>query len=177
VQVIRYDPTYLHRSMTTLKKKGLPVEEFTQSVSNMEKASQNLFDLMMTGRLLAYQHDDLRSHIQFAVGESKGKGMRIVKEKNARYKVDGAVTLAMAAYDVIERAILPREKPQIITSPFGEVATIRRHGIDQMMYIEQPDGTPKKITRREFEESLPPALRSKGYNKKTIPDEFIRRHG
>jgi len=45
------------------------------------------------------------------------------------------------------------------------------------MYIEQPDGTSQKITRREFEESLPPALRSDGYNKKEIPEEFIRRHG
>jgi len=43
---ILYDPYQFHRSATTLKSEGLPMEEFPQTVSNLTQMGQNLYELI-----------------------------------------------------------------------------------------------------------------------------------
>jgi len=93
---VKYDPFQFHRSATTLKKKGLPMEEYPQTVSNLTEIGQNLFDLIEYGNMLLYPCKDIRIEATCAVGKETSRGIRIVKEKSTQ-KIDQIIALAMAA--------------------------------------------------------------------------------
>lgn len=123
---IRYDSTHLMQMMNRLKNKGLPTVPFDQSQTSMVKASQLLFDLLRNRNLEAYPADDLRKHLQMAVAETSNRGFRIVKGKvSKRHHVDGAVALAMAAYDAVENGGVDISIPVKLESPFSDMTVLK----------------------------------------------------
>lgn len=96
---VRYDPWQFHRSATTLRKKGLPMDEFPQTGSNLTEMGQNLYDLVEYGNILLYPCKDMRYEATCAIAKETGRGLRIMKEKSTQ-KIDQIVALAMAALGV-----------------------------------------------------------------------------
>lgn len=136
VSAIVYDPRDFHRSMVTLKKKGYNLVEYTQSASNMISATQNMYDLFRQGIMAVYKDDELRQHIRFAKAKVDERGFRLVKDKAATYKIDGAVAMAMAAYHVIKIGGIDTSIPIRIESPFSDVSAWSHNYIDQSMFPE-----------------------------------------
>ena len=52
---VKYDPYQFHRSAVTLRKKGLPMEEFPQTGGNLTEMGQNLHDLVKYGNIVFYE--------------------------------------------------------------------------------------------------------------------------
>jgi hypothetical protein len=122
-----YDPYQFHRSMTTLRNKGLTLDEFQQSAGNMTAASTTLYDLLRQKNLLAYPDSQARDHIKNAVAKDTGRGFRIVKDTTmsgrkrlTRKPVDFAVALAMASHTAIESGGLDVGRPVVLASPFAD---------------------------------------------------------
>jgi phage terminase large subunit-like protein len=145
ISAVVYDPTQLHQAMTNLTKKGFTTVSFTQTVENMTKATHNLYDLLKNGNLEAYEADDLRDHIRFAAAEVKGRGYRLVKPTKAgRNKIDGAIALAMSAYDAVMRGGVDTTEMIVVEAPFGDVS--------EYTYTDP--------AQQAMEDLLPPELRS-----------------
>ena len=123
VAVIGYDPAHLYQLMLNLSKDHLPVKEFVQSVSNMTKASQNLFDLLKFRRFRTYKDEEARIHIQNTVAQAESNGIRIVKHPGSFRKkpVDYAVALAMAAYLAVSSGGIDVTQPLVVVSPFSDL--------------------------------------------------------
>lgn len=102
VREVRYDPWGFQRSAQTLSKRGVNMVEFPQTVPNLTAMSQNLYELLKGGNLIAYPDDDIRLAIQRAVAVESSRGLKIDKAK-ASHKIDVVVALAMAALGVVER--------------------------------------------------------------------------
>lgn len=118
---IWYDPTQLHQMMTNLYNKGIRTEEFPQTVGNMTKASQNIYDLFKSQSYVSYYDEEFRRHLQMTVAETKGQGFRIVKTKTSeRHKIDGAVALAIAAYQAILGGGVDTSEAIDIRAPFSD---------------------------------------------------------
>ena len=95
---VRYDPFQFHRSAITLAKKGLPMQEFPQTTSNLTEIGQNLYDLVEYGNLTLYPCKDMRYEATCSIAKETGRGLRIVKEKSTA-KIDQIIALAMAALE------------------------------------------------------------------------------
>jgi phage terminase large subunit-like protein len=98
---LRYDPYQFHRSAITLAKKGIPVEEYPQTIPNLTEMGQGLYDLVNTGQLVLYPDKDLRHEANSAIAKETGRGLRIAKEK-ATQKIDQIVALAMASIGAVK---------------------------------------------------------------------------
>jgi hypothetical protein len=90
------DPYQLHRSITTLQKAGLPIEEYPQTQPNLTAAGQALYDLLNGRNLRLYPSEELRAQALATVAIESPRGWRIAKEKTGK-KIDAIVALAMAA--------------------------------------------------------------------------------
>ena len=110
---VKYDPFQFHRSATTLVKKGLPMEEYPQTGSNLTKIGQNIYDLVEYGNILLYPCKDMRYEATCAIAKETGRGLRIMKEKSTQ-KIDQIVALAMAALDAAkeESRLIPEFDPR-----------------------------------------------------------------
>jgi phage terminase large subunit-like protein len=97
------DPYQMARSIATLKKAGVRIEEYPQTTGNLTAAGQNLFELIRGRNLTMYPDAELRQHALNAVAIESARGWRLAKEKASR-KVDGVVALSFAALDAAERA-------------------------------------------------------------------------
>ncbi len=97
---IKYDPYQFHRSATTLKKKGLHMEEYPQTTGNLTEIGQNCYDLVEYGNIVLYPCKDMRYEATCAIAKDTGRGLRIVKEKSTQ-KIDQIVALAMAALEAV----------------------------------------------------------------------------
>lgn len=113
---VKYDPFQFHRSAATLKKKGLPMEEYPQTSSNLTEIGQNLYDLVEYGNIVLYPCRDMRYEATCAMAKETGRGLKIMKEKSTQ-KIDQIVALAMAALDVpkVESGIISNFDPKIHT--------------------------------------------------------------
>ena len=101
IAVILFDPYQFHRSATTLKVAGLPMEEFPQTTGNLTAMGQNLFELIKHKNIVLYEDEDLRKSANQAVAIESSRGWRIAKEKTT-HKIDVIVALGMSAYAAIE---------------------------------------------------------------------------
>jgi phage terminase large subunit-like protein len=101
VRTILCDPYQLHRSITTLKAAGLPIEEFPQTTGNTTQMGQVLFDLLRGRNLRLYCSQELRAQACATVAVESARGFRIAKEKSAK-KIDAIVALAMACVAAID---------------------------------------------------------------------------
>jgi len=97
-----YDPYQMARSAATLRKAGVPMEEYPQTTGNLTATGQNLYDLVRERRLVMYPDAELRRHALGAVAIETGRGWRIAKERASR-KVDGVVALSFAALAAVTR--------------------------------------------------------------------------
>ena len=106
IATIRYDPYQMARSAETLKKAGLPMEEYPQTSGNLTASGQNLFELIKSRGLAVYPDKELRDHAINAVAVDSGRGWKLSKEKASR-KIDGLVALSFAALSAIASAPVP----------------------------------------------------------------------
>jgi phage terminase large subunit-like protein len=95
---VNYDPYQFHRSALTLSKKGLPMQEFPQTIPNLTHCGQALYDLVQGQNLIMYPDKDLRYEASCAIGKETTRGIRIAKESTSA-KIDQIVALAMAAVE------------------------------------------------------------------------------
>lgn len=120
------DPAHLHQTLTRLKFRGLPVVEYTQTVNNMVRASQSLYDSLKYNNLESYPDEEMKRHIQLAIAETSSTGFRLVKNKsNANAHMDGSVALALSVYDAIQHAGIDSGEVLTIMSPFSEMGRNR----------------------------------------------------
>lgn len=96
------DPYQLHRSISTLKAAGMPIEEYPQTVPNLTAAGQSLFDLLNGQNIRMYPAADVRQQAMATVAVESARGWRIAKEKASR-KIDVIVALAMACRAAMEQ--------------------------------------------------------------------------
>lgn len=96
-----------------LTRAGLRIEEFPQSLPNLTKASQNLFELIGGRNLVLYPDAAMRLAISRAVAVETARGWKISKEKQA-HKIDVVVALGMAAYAAVRSAtVVPQYVPMV----------------------------------------------------------------
>ena len=95
VQVL-FDPYQMAATAQRLTRAGVPIEEFPQSPANLTAASQNLFELINAGNIVAYPNDAMRLAISRAVAVESSRGWRLDKAKQS-HKIDIVVALAMSA--------------------------------------------------------------------------------
>jgi phage terminase large subunit-like protein len=98
---VLFDPWQLQSVAQRLRRIGLPIEEFAQSVPNLTAASQNLYELIQGGNLAIYSDAAMRLAVSRAVAIETSRGWRISKEKQS-HKIDVIVALAMAAHACVE---------------------------------------------------------------------------
>lgn len=120
-----YDPAQFQRSSITLQRKGLPMVEYPNTAGNMMLATQALYDLLKNDTLDAYPDPELRDHIRYATAETTSRGFRLVKGRNAKFKIDAAIALAMACFDAVNRGGVDTSVPIQIISPFSDATAIR----------------------------------------------------
>src|SRR6266480_3294776 len=96
VRGVLYDPSQMQASAQRLRREGVPIEGFPQSVSNLTEASQNLYELIKGGNLVTYPDAAVRLAVSRAVAVETARGWRIAKDKQS-HKIDVVVALAMAA--------------------------------------------------------------------------------
>jgi Phage Terminase len=106
VQAIRYDPWQMAAVAQRMIKRGVPMEEFPQTTSNLTDSSSNLFELIKSGSLQVYADDAMRTSISQAVAVETPRGWRIAKEK-AKHKIDVVVALGMACHAAVKQEMLP----------------------------------------------------------------------
>jgi phage terminase large subunit-like protein len=107
IRDIRCDPWQMHASITRLKARGLRIQEYAQTQSNLTQMGQSLFDLLNGRNFRTYPAADLRQHALNTVAVDTPRGWRIAKEKASK-KIDGIVALAMAAVAAIEGKHVPQ---------------------------------------------------------------------
>jgi phage terminase large subunit-like protein len=98
---VLYDPFQMHATAQRLQGAGVPMEEYPQSVPNLTRASQNLFELIEARNLVAYPNEALRLAVSRAVAVETTRGWRIAKDKQS-HKIDVVVALAMAALAALD---------------------------------------------------------------------------
>jgi hypothetical protein len=107
VRAVRYDPYMMQASAQRLRRAGVPMQEYPQSVPNITEASQNLYELIKARSLTVYPDSDIRLCVQRAVAVESARGWKISKEK-ASHKIDIVVALGMAALATIHEVTRPR---------------------------------------------------------------------
>lgn len=103
-----YDPFQMAAIASSLRARGLPMEEFPQTVGNLTAAGQNLYELIRGRGLLLYPDEELRQHALNAVALDTGRGWRIAKEKASR-KIDGLAALSFAALGAARVVVVPSQ--------------------------------------------------------------------
>jgi len=95
VRRVHYDPYQMQASAQRLRRLGVNIFEFPQSVPNLTRASQNLYELIKSGGIVLYPDDDIRLALQRSVAVESTRGWRIAKDKTS-HKIDVVVALGMA---------------------------------------------------------------------------------
>lgn len=100
IEKILVDPFQMHRSIVTLKKAMLRIEELPQTTQNTTAMGQALWDLLSGRNLRVYPSAELREQALNTIAVEARRGWRIAKERGSR-KIDAIVALAMASYAAI----------------------------------------------------------------------------
>jgi hypothetical protein len=111
---VLFDPYQMAASAQRLKGRGIPIEEFPQSVPNLTEASQNLYELIQGRNLTLYPDDAIRLAISRAVAVEGARGWKISKEKQS-HKIDVVVALGMACLAAVRGAINRGQAPAMAT--------------------------------------------------------------
>lgn len=96
------DPSQFLYMKQRLNQRHVRTEEFVQSVSQMTKAGNALFDTIRQGNLKVYPGaTDLRGCVLSARGRETERGVRLVKQTQSK-KIDAGIALAMAVSLALE---------------------------------------------------------------------------
>ena len=106
VQAIRYDPWQMASVAQRMIKRGVPMEEFPQTISNLTDSSSNLYELIKACNLQVYPDATMRLSVSQAVAVETPRGWRIAKEK-AKHKIDVVVALGMACHAAVKQEMQP----------------------------------------------------------------------
>jgi hypothetical protein len=91
-----YDPFQMAASSQRLRREGVRMREYPQSISNLTAVAENLYTLIKGGNLLAYPDAEIRTAISRAGAVEGAHGWKIVKERQS-HRIDIVIALAMAA--------------------------------------------------------------------------------
>ena len=101
VQRVLFDPWQMQGTAQRLRRAGLNIEEFAQSPGNLRQASQGLFDLISSRRLVMYPDQEIRLAASRAIAKEMPRGCwRIAKDQQS-HKIDVIVALAMSAHAAV----------------------------------------------------------------------------
>ena len=100
VRRVHYDPYQMQASSQRLRRLGINMVEFPQSVPNLTRSSQNLYELLKSGGIVLYPDPDIRLACQRSVAIETARGWRIAKDKTS-HKIDVVVALGMAALGAV----------------------------------------------------------------------------
>jgi hypothetical protein len=101
VRQILFDPWQMQAVSQRLVKRGLRIEPFNQSLPNLTAASQDLFDLIQSGSILAYPDAAMRLAVSRAVAIETPRGWRIGKDRQT-HKIDVVIALGMACLAAVQ---------------------------------------------------------------------------
>lgn len=93
-----FDPAYFLRSAQALEGDGLTMVEFPQQDAHMVPASQNLYQLVVEGKIAHDGDAALARQVRNAIADQRPRGWRISKPKGSRRHIDACVAAAIAAY-------------------------------------------------------------------------------
>lgn len=148
------DPTHFYRSITGLKKEGLPIEEFKQTAPNMTSATSTLYDLLQFRKIKFFQHEELRDHIRFSTAKPSGSSFRISRAEEGRNPNDGCVALAIACYNAVSHGGHDTSQEITIRSGEAELTGLKPSGTPDDKGIPEALGGPRDWT--EFPADLRP---------------------
>lgn len=100
VREVRFDPFQMQSVAQRLRRSGLRMNEFPQTISNLTEASTALYELIKGRNLIAYSDGELRLSMNHAVALETPRGWRIAKDK-ASHRIDVIVALAQAAFAAV----------------------------------------------------------------------------
>lgn len=96
VRSILYDPFQMAASSQRLDRRGLPMQEYPQTTTNLTAIAENFFSLVKGGNFLAYSDGQIRSAVSRAVAVESSRGWKIAKDKQS-HRIDIVIAIAMAA--------------------------------------------------------------------------------
>jgi hypothetical protein len=102
VRRVHFDPYQMQASSQRLRRLGINMVEFPQSLPNLTRASQNLYELIKSGGIVLYPDADIRLALQRSVAVESTRGWRIAKDKTS-HKIDVVVALGMAAVGAVRQ--------------------------------------------------------------------------
>jgi phage terminase large subunit-like protein len=115
VRRVEFDPYQMQSSAQRLRRLSVPMFEYPQSVPNITRASQCLYELIKSQGITLYPDDAIRLAVQRSVAVESTRGWKISKEKSS-HKIDVVVSLAMAAFAAVRWG--QREQLQMVGVPF-----------------------------------------------------------
>lgn len=92
---IAFDPFQMVRTQQILASEGIPAETFPQNDARMVPASQNLYDLVMAGRLRHGGVEEITEQVMAAGIRETARGWRLEKKKSSA-PIDAVIALAIA---------------------------------------------------------------------------------
>jgi len=93
---LAFDPFQMVRTQQILASEGLPAETFPQNDARMVPASQNLYDLVMGGRLRHGGVPEITEQVMAAGIRETARGWRLEKKKSSA-PIDAVIALAIAS--------------------------------------------------------------------------------
>lgn len=100
LRAVRYDPWQMQASAQRLRRAGVPMVEFPQSIPNLTAASQALYEAVKGQTITLYADADIRRAFGHAIAVESTRGWRIAKER-ASHRIDVVVALAQATHAAI----------------------------------------------------------------------------
>ncbi|CAB4218529.1 COG4626 Phage terminase-like protein, large subunit [uncultured Caudovirales phage] len=93
---LAFDPFQMVRTQQILASEGLPAETFPQNDARMVPASQNLYDIVMSGRLRHGGVEEITEQVMAAGIRETARGWRLEKKKSSA-PIDAVIALAIAS--------------------------------------------------------------------------------
>jgi phage terminase large subunit-like protein len=104
---VLFDPFQMQAVAQQLKRRRIPMEEFSPTSKNLAQAAQNLSELVQDRRLVMYKNAELREAASRSVAVKTSQGIKLGKRKRSD-KVDVITALMMAAYAAVHEPDQPK---------------------------------------------------------------------
>ena len=101
VRRVHFDPYQMAASSQRLRRLGVQIFEYPQSVPNLTRSSQCVYELIKSQGIVLYPDDDIRLAVQRSVAVESTRGWRIAKDKTC-HKIDVVVALGMACVAAVK---------------------------------------------------------------------------
>lgn len=115
LKAIATDPWQAQQMIQSLKKDGMPAEEYRQTVQNMSEATKTLDALMREGRIHHPGNAVMNWMIGNVVGHYDAKENVYPRKEMVQNKIDGAVALIMAlGWFTTQETVAPKQFQMLI---------------------------------------------------------------